>query len=306
MQGDETVLASVWCADREGFDAGLRPVIEAEGAWFFWTDEVLHAELFIARHPTSGGGELARQVHPAAPVAFGPRRTLTKAVAALPTPESPLQITEIPGITPLDAQLGIWPKKTVPDALREPLFGQPAPIDADITRYGSAEAVPPLKTYAILDAAKVPLLPQMLEMSGLTYRCLFKGEAYDELKTVAPYIVELTEDSDLTRQLFTRSGMPADMWDKEPGIYVRSRGTLEDMWRHFRKFTRVQDEKGKWYYWRFYAPESVRNIVAAFDERQFDQFCKNVTLIAHQGKDGFHFMSKWEEVKFRREYHNES
>ncbi|RCW77727.1 DUF4123 domain-containing protein, partial [Paracoccus lutimaris] len=37
-----------------------------------------------------------------------------------------------------------------------------------------------------------------------------------------------------------------------PGIYVRAHGTLDDMWRHFRKFTRVQDESGKWYYFRFW------------------------------------------------------
>jgi len=42
------------------------------------------------------------------------------------------------------------------------------------------------------------------------------------------------------------------MWDKEPGIYMRSRGSLEDMWKHFRKFTKVQDETGKWFYFRFW------------------------------------------------------
>ncbi|MFV0644700.1 MAG: hypothetical protein ACK5NN_09415, partial [Sphingomonadaceae bacterium] len=43
----------------------------------------------------------------------------------------------------------------------------------------------------------------------------------------------------------------------EPGIYVRSRGSLDDMWKHFRKFTRVQDESGKWAYlnfWHGYVP----------------------------------------------------
>ncbi|MEP4929489.1 MAG: hypothetical protein ABJT31_17080, partial [Hyphomicrobiales bacterium] len=58
--------------------------------------------------------------------------------------------------------------KTVPDALYEPLFGQP-----DDT---------PLHTYAILDAAKFPNLPELLEVSGLVHRCLFKGDAFDELK----------------------------------------------------------------------------------------------------------------------------
>lgn len=28
--------------------------------------------------------------------------------------------------------------------------------------------------------------------------------------------------------------------------------SLDDMWRHFRKFTRIQDEDGKWFYFRFW------------------------------------------------------
>lgn len=149
-----------------------------------------------------------------------------------------LQIETIDGVEPLDAQLGVTEFKTVPDALYEPLFGQP-----DDTN---------LHTYAILDAAKVPNLPELLEVSGLEHRCLFKGDAYDELKDVAPWIVQLEDENNFTRNLFTRSDAPWHVWDNEPGIYLRSGGTLDDMWKHFRKFTRIQEENGKWVYFRFW------------------------------------------------------
>ena len=91
-----------------------------------------------------------------------------QAPKAVEAPAEPaLQIDTIEGVEPLDAQLGVVELKTVPDAIYEPLFGQPS--DA------------PLHTYAILDAAKVPNLPELLEVSGLEHRCLFKGDAYDDL-----------------------------------------------------------------------------------------------------------------------------
>lgn len=174
------------------------------------------------------------------------------AAAVQPEPARPaLQIETIEGVEPLDAQIGAFPKKTVPDALHDALFGQPEPTAAEIEAAGGdPAAVPPMQTYAILDAAKLTNLPELLERSGLEYRCLFKGDAYDELKNVAPWIVRLEEGKAFTRNLFTRSDAHWHLWDKEPGIYVRSRGTLDAMWRHFRKFTRVQDEDGNWAFLR--------------------------------------------------------
>lgn len=157
--------------------------------------------------------------------------------------EPSLRTSTIESVEPLDTQLGVVELKTVPDALREPLFGQLSDV--------------PLHTYAILDAAKVPNLPELLEASGLVHKCLFKGGAYDELKNVAPWIVQLEEDNAFIRNLFTRSDAPWHLWDAEPGIYLRSHGTLDEMWKHFRKFTKIQDEKGNWLYFRFWEPRAL-------------------------------------------------
>ncbi|WP_394196061.1 DUF4123 domain-containing protein [Litoreibacter albidus] len=126
--------------------------------------------------------------------------------------------------------------------------------------------VPPLHTYAILDAAKLAGLGELLAASGLEHRCLFKGDAYDELKDVAPWIVRLEKCNGITRNLFTRSSAGSHLWDKESGIYLRSRGTLDEMWGHFRKFTKVKDEDGRWFYFRFWeckpAKEYFTNVAA--------------------------------------------
>lgn len=194
-----------------------------------------------------------------------------------------LQISTIENVEPLDAQLGAVVKKTVPDALRDALFGQPEPSPAEIEAAGGdPAAVPPMQTYAILDAAKVVNLPEVLEDSEFEHRCLFKGKAYDDLKNVAPWIVRLEDGNTFTRNLFARSDAYWHLWDNEPGIYIRSRGTLDDMWRHFRKFTRIQTPVGKGYYLRFW-DRSVLN--AARRERHDTEFYQKLvngmTIIWH-------------------------
>lgn len=184
-------------------------------------------------------------------------------VIAVAEPKQPWQIRTFEGVAPLDAQLGAFPKKTVPDALHDAIFGQPEPTAAEIGMAGGdAAAVPPMQTYAILDAAKIANLPELLEDSGLEHRCLFKGDAYDELKDVAPWIVRLEDCSSFTRNLFTRSQAPWHLWDSEPGVYIRSRGVLDEMWRHLRKFTRLRDEGGKWLYFRFWQADILLDLLS--------------------------------------------
>ena len=82
---------------------------------------------------------------------------------------------------------------------------------------------------------------------------MFKGTTYDEMKNVAPWIVRLTENNDFCRRLFTGAEGINGLWKAEPGIYVRSRGTFDELWRHFRKFTRVQGTDGKFYFFRYWS-----------------------------------------------------
>lgn len=177
-----------------------------------------------------------------------------------PTPT--LKIELIDDIAPLGTQFGVFPKKSVPDLLHHLLFGQPEPTDPEIRVVGGdAALVPQMQTYAILDAAKVPNLPELLKESGLEHRCLFKGTAYAELKDVAPWIVRLEDGSVFTRNLFTDSDACWHLWGNEPGIYIRSRDALDDLWRHFRKFTYVRDRSGRMHYLCFWQAWLIKELV---------------------------------------------
>lgn len=173
------------------------------------------------------------------------------------------RIEFIEGVMPLDSQFGQTDRKAVPNLLRDPLFGQPAPLPSEIEAAdGDPAKVPIMQTYAILDAAKVANLTTLLETSGLEHRCLFKGDTAQELADVAPWLVRLTEGSRLTRLLFTGTDAIGGLWQREPGIYIRSRASFEDIWRHFRRFTRVQDECGNWFLFRFWEPHWLEANVA--------------------------------------------
>lgn len=156
--------------------------------------------------------------------------------------EDLLCIKTIQDIEPLDAQFGVDMPKTVPDALYEALFGQPDPIQAELEQAeNDPDKVPPLHTYAILDAAKVPGLPELLATSGLEHRCFFKGETYEELRNVAPWVVCLEEGNAFSRNLFTKSDAPWHVWGVERGVYIRSRQSFDRLWQHLRKFTKLQN-----------------------------------------------------------------
>lgn len=172
-------------------------------------------------------------------------------------PAVTLEIIE--DIQPLDSQFGIEPKKAVPDTLQEALFGQAEPTKSEIAEAGGdLTKFPSMRTYAILDGAKVQGLPEMLEASELEHSCIFKGEALNELGDVAPWIVELEDDNQFVRNLFTTGNAPWELWDKNPGVFVRSRDILPDLLAHLRKFIKVRDEAEKWFYLRLYDPHVMR------------------------------------------------
>lgn len=147
----------------------------------------------------------------------------------------PLNRKSIPDIQALDTQLGIQDKVPAPAALIPALFGDPD-----------------VRCYAILDGAKITALDVLLESSGLEYRPLFLGEAQEEIGDQAPFIVALDPENPFTANLFTDSPASWHLWGVDWGILIQSRATLDQVWNHVRKFTRIKDVNGKWFFFRFW------------------------------------------------------
>ena len=132
--------------------------------------------------------------------------------------------------------------------LKDVLFGQP-------------EAGPPVRTYLLVDATLRKAVSKVfdLDMLDVETRCLFKDDAAEEWKETAPYLIDLTLPSTAWEDpsqvpAFHRSFV-ADHWGRATGIVVRSTADMDAIWRHFRRFTRVQvEEDMRWSLFRFWDP----------------------------------------------------
>ena len=138
-------------------------------------------------------------------------------------------------LTPLDAQMGQWPMRGVPDVLL-PYF------------FGNVE----LSTYVILHPQDLPGGVEYIESSGLPFECLFRGRAAYDRRDEAPFIIKLLPDAAFTRKLFTDAEAAQGLWGKTAAMVVTTPASLQDTSKHFRRFTRFSDENGKWFHLRFW------------------------------------------------------
>ncbi|WP_299193906.1 DUF4123 domain-containing protein [uncultured Litoreibacter sp.] len=113
--------------------------------------------------------------------------------------------------------------------------------------------------FAVLDAARVPNLVEQLEQSELEHRCLFVGQAEDDLNEVAPWLVRLEPENRFTENLLTDGPNPAPwhLWGYEPGVFVQSSLSFDEVWRHLRKFTQAPDQRGQNFFVRFWDPDFI-------------------------------------------------
>lgn len=173
-----------------------------------------------------------------------------------------LQIRTIDDLQPLGPQIGAFPKKTVPDALYDAILGH-GTASSDATKAAVRDLSVPV-TYAILDPLRLDGLTEFLQNSGLEHRCLVKGKAFDDFGQVAPWLVQLQPDNKFTRNLFTSGVVTSGFWDIAPGVFLRSAGDLETVWRHLRKFVQAQDEHATRFYMRLWDPTSTVDLFAAY------------------------------------------
>ena len=148
-----------------------------------------------------------------------------------------LLVKDILGIVPLDRAPAdeVWPE--LHPELKAALF------DGD------------LRTFVILDAAKIPQLFGLFDSENIEAKCLFTGNAAEEYGDVAPWIAELKGDERLLRLLFSKAPEISALWQRSAAVFVRADATLTQVWSHFRRHTKVPRVNGPDLYFRFWDPE---------------------------------------------------
>lgn len=241
--------AAVWAQNRNGFEDTLREHFAAQSQKLLWVEEVFPIIQWLKRHGHHATVmALAKAVHEHHRVELG---AFTKA-GSEPEPIAPpeyLTITQH-DIPPLPEQIGIpfWDKEWITPELKELLFGRPE------NSHGT------LRTYFIVDAKLQKNVTGLFDPDGLDVpiRCLFKGEAAEELKSVAPFLIDMTlpdgawDNKDIVpdfhKKFFDKH------WSHNTGIFIRTPASMDVVWNHFRKFTRVPEESGEIVFFRFWVP----------------------------------------------------
>lgn len=146
-----------------------------------------------------------------------------------------------------DEKMPFWERPWISHQLHQTLYGG----DSDIQTRS--------KIYALVD-------PQVrrnvepaddLQLSELPKVSLIKGEAREELETVAPVLIDISSGSEIFEQRATDpvlSSLFTRFWGARSGIFLRSTAELEELQGHLRRFTRIQREDGRWFYYRFWEP----------------------------------------------------
>lgn len=142
--------------------------------------------------------------------------------------------------------------------------------------------------YAVLDAARDPLVLARLLYSQAQYQSLYKGPAGDSLAQVAPYLVRLTADSPFLETLV------AEGWGKSWGVYLTCNSEFAELRRHLRHFLEVWHPDGKQVYFRFYDPRVLRVYLPSCAPEEIKQFLGPIGayLMEDEGSDRLiHFRS---------------
>lgn len=109
-----------------------------------------------------------------------------------------------------------------------------------------------VNVFAILDGAAIPnLLDELSELQSESV-CLYRGELEPDIATVAPYLVQLDDESEFAEWVIEEG------WGKHWGIFAQSDADLRTMRRHLRTLLTVYDNDGKPMLFRYYDPRVLR------------------------------------------------
>jgi hypothetical protein len=140
-------------------------------------------------------------------------------------------------------------QSAAPSLLDAPWLPPLTPVTSRLLRALRQEFQP---LYALLDAARDPLVLAILFESKQEYQSLYEGTEGEKLSAVAPYLVRLPNDSPLLEVLARAA------WGKSWGVFLTSDSPFTDIRRHLRYFLMVKLPEGKQVYFRFYDPRVLR------------------------------------------------
>jgi hypothetical protein len=106
--------------------------------------------------------------------------------------------------------------------------------------------------WMIADSARDTRISAMLASSFLEHSCLYSGDLAPEVRSVAPYLIQL-EYNDARTDRFIERG-----WGNSWGVFLKCDKRLDLLRRHLREFLMVRDPMGRSLLFRYYDPRVLR------------------------------------------------
>jgi Domain of unknown function (DUF4123) len=133
--------------------------------------------------------------------------------------------------------------------------------------------------FAILDAARDPLvLARLLDHPG-ERQSLYEGTKGDQLAAVAPYLAAFPAESSSLQALID------DGWGKSWGVFLTSDQPFQEVRKHLRRFLMVELAGQKPVYFRFYDPRVLRPFLPSCSPAELAQFFGPIQAFLMESED---------------------
>lgn len=148
--------------------------------------------------------------------------------------------------------------------------------------------------FAILDGASIPGLLVRLHQQNAECECLYRGDLPPDLAQMAPYLVHLQVDAELTNWLLKEG------WGKHWGIFALSGSDLRGLRQHFRTLLTVYDPNAKPMLFRYYDPRVLRTYLPTCNREELATMFGPVDSFVvedQEGQTGLRFQLSSGELK---------
>ena len=128
--------------------------------------------------------------------------------------------------------------------------------------------------YVLIDAALWGTNIDMILMDeSVTYRSLFRGSTGEELWSVAPYLVSVSDNEELVNKIKKQDPVERRV------TWLQSSENIDDLRKHLRRFLRMKREDGSYIYFRFYDPFVVNAVFPNLSQEQVCEFFEKIEYI---------------------------
>jgi hypothetical protein len=133
--------------------------------------------------------------------------------------------------------------------------------------------------FAIIDGASAPKLLLALHKKQPEYICLYRGELQPDMAEVAPYLIQLEHDDEITEWILNNG------WGEHWGIFFQAKAGIKEMRRHLRRSLVVHDQSGKPLLFRYYDPRVLRKYLPTCTPAELKDFFGVIEFILLEDED---------------------